>query len=57
MDHRKADLHGESIGDDSVDLSGTKKIERALDELILDKAEGVLFLIEEFKKSLQDIKQ
>jgi class 3 adenylate cyclase/tetratricopeptide (TPR) repeat protein len=34
----------------------TKEIERALEELILEKAEGVPFFIEEFIKSLQDIK-
>jgi predicted ATPase len=37
-------------------ISGTKEIERALEELILEKAEGVPFFIEEFMKSLQDIK-
>ena len=56
VDHRRADLHGDSIGDDTVDLLGTKEIERALEELILEKAEGVPFFIKEFIKSLQDIK-
>ena len=37
-------------------ILGTKEIERALEELILEKAEGVPFFIEEFIKSLQDIK-
>jgi class 3 adenylate cyclase/tetratricopeptide (TPR) repeat protein len=37
-------------------ILGTKEIERALEELILEKVEGVPFFIEEFMKSLQDIK-
>jgi class 3 adenylate cyclase len=37
-------------------LLGTKEIEKALEELILEKAEGVPFFIEEFIKSLKDLK-
>jgi class 3 adenylate cyclase/tetratricopeptide (TPR) repeat protein len=37
-------------------ILGTKDIERALEELILEKAEGVPFFIEEFIKSLTDLK-
>ena len=37
-------------------ILGTKEIERALEELVLEKTEGVPFFIEEFIKSLQDIK-
>ncbi len=37
-------------------ILGTKEVERGLEELILEKAEGVPFFIEEFIKSLQDIK-
>ena len=37
-------------------LLGTKEIERALEELLLEKTEGVPFFIEEFIKSLKDLK-
>jgi len=37
-------------------LLGTKEIERDLEELILEKTEGVPFFIEEFIKSLRDLK-
>jgi len=37
-------------------LLGTKEIERALEELTLEKTEGVPFFIEEFIKSLKDLK-
>jgi len=37
-------------------LLGTKEVEKALEELILEKAEGVPFFIEEFIKSLRDLK-
>jgi len=37
-------------------ILGTKEIEKTLEELILEKTEGVPFFIEEFIKSLQDIK-
>ena len=37
-------------------ILGTKEIEKALEELILEKAEGVPFFIEEFIKSLKDLK-
>jgi len=37
-------------------ILGTKEVERALENLILEKTEGVPFFIEEFIKSLQDIK-
>jgi class 3 adenylate cyclase/tetratricopeptide (TPR) repeat protein len=37
-------------------ILGTKEIERALENLVLEKTEGVPFFIEEFIKSLQDIK-
>jgi class 3 adenylate cyclase/tetratricopeptide (TPR) repeat protein len=37
-------------------ILGTKGIEKALEELILEKAEGVPFFIEEFIKSLRDLK-
>jgi class 3 adenylate cyclase/tetratricopeptide (TPR) repeat protein len=37
-------------------ILGTREIERALEELILEKAEGVPFFIEEFIKSLKDLK-
>jgi tetratricopeptide (TPR) repeat protein len=37
-------------------LLGTKEIEKALEELILEKTEGVPFFIEEFIKSLEDLK-
>jgi class 3 adenylate cyclase/tetratricopeptide (TPR) repeat protein len=36
-------------------LLGTENIERELEELILEKTEGVPFFIEEFIKSLQDL--
>jgi tetratricopeptide (TPR) repeat protein len=35
---------------------GKKEIERALEELVLEKTEGVPFFIEEFIKSLKDLK-
>ncbi len=35
---------------------GTKEIEKTLEELILEKTEGVPFFIEEFIKSLKDLK-
>ena len=37
-------------------LLGTKEIERALEELILEKTEGIPFFIEEFIRSLKDLK-
>ena len=37
-------------------LLGTEEIDRELEELILEKTEGVPFFIEEFIKSLQDLK-
>jgi len=37
-------------------ILGTKEIERSLEELILEKTEGVPFFIEEFIKSLGDLK-
>jgi class 3 adenylate cyclase/tetratricopeptide (TPR) repeat protein len=37
-------------------ILGTREIERALEELILEKTEGVPFFIEEFLKSLKDLK-
>jgi len=37
-------------------ILGTKEIDRALENLVLEKTEGVPFFIEEFIKSLQDIK-
>jgi len=37
-------------------LLGTEEIERDLEELILDKTEGVPFFIEEFVKSLRNLK-
>jgi class 3 adenylate cyclase/tetratricopeptide (TPR) repeat protein len=37
-------------------ILGTKEVEKALEELILEKAEGVPFFIEEFIKSLEDLK-
>ena len=37
-------------------ILGTKEIERILEELILDKTEGVPFFIEEFIKSLKDLR-
>jgi class 3 adenylate cyclase/tetratricopeptide (TPR) repeat protein len=37
-------------------LLGTKDIDRELEELILEKTEGVPFFIEEFIKSLKDLK-
>jgi class 3 adenylate cyclase/tetratricopeptide (TPR) repeat protein len=37
-------------------ILGTKEIERTLEELILEKTEGVPFFIEEFIKSLKDLK-
>jgi class 3 adenylate cyclase/tetratricopeptide (TPR) repeat protein len=37
-------------------ILGTREIERALEELILEKTEGVPFFIEEFIKSLKDLK-
>jgi len=37
-------------------LLGTEKIERELEELILEKTEGIPFFIEEFTRSLQDLK-
>ncbi len=37
-------------------ILGTREIERTLEELILDKTEGVPFFIEEFIKSLKDLK-
>jgi class 3 adenylate cyclase/tetratricopeptide (TPR) repeat protein len=39
-----------------TDILGTKEIEKTLEELILEKAEGVPFFIEEFIKSLRDLK-
>ena len=37
-------------------LLGTEKIDRQIEELILEKTEGVPFFIEEFIKSLKDLK-
>lgn len=37
-------------------ILGTKEIEKPLDELILEKTEGIPFFIEEFIKSLKDLK-
>ncbi len=37
-------------------LLGTKEVDRDLEELILEKTEGVPFFIEEFIKSLKDLK-
>jgi tetratricopeptide (TPR) repeat protein len=37
-------------------ILGTKEIEKALEELILEKTEGVPFFIEEFIRSLRDLK-
>jgi len=37
-------------------ILGKKEIERALEELVLEKTEGVPFFIEEFIKSLKDLK-
>jgi tetratricopeptide (TPR) repeat protein len=37
-------------------ILGTKEIEKALEELILEKTEGVPFFIEEFIKSIKDLK-
>jgi tetratricopeptide (TPR) repeat protein len=37
-------------------ILGTKEIEKTLEELILEKPEGVPFFIEEFIKSLKDLK-
>jgi len=37
-------------------ILGSKEIERSLEELILEKTEGVPFFIEEFIKSLKDLK-
>ena len=37
-------------------ILGTKEIERALENLVLEKTEGVPFFIEEFIKSLKDLK-
>ncbi len=37
-------------------ILGTKEIERTLEELILEKTEGVPFFIEEFIKSLKDLR-
>ena len=38
-----------------TNLLGTKEIERDLEDLILEKTEGVPFFIEEFMRSLQDL--
>ncbi|MBS3920737.1 MAG: AAA family ATPase [Deltaproteobacteria bacterium] len=37
-------------------ILGTKEIEKSLEELVLEKTEGVPFFIEEFIKSLRDLK-
>jgi len=37
-------------------ILGTKEIEKGLEELVLEKTEGVPFFIEEFIKSLKDLK-
>jgi class 3 adenylate cyclase/tetratricopeptide (TPR) repeat protein len=37
-------------------ILGTKEIERTLEELILEKTEGIPFFIEEFIKSLKDLR-
>jgi class 3 adenylate cyclase/tetratricopeptide (TPR) repeat protein len=39
-----------------TNLLGTKEIERALENLVLEKTEGVPFFIEEFIKSFKDLK-
>ncbi len=39
-----------------TDILGTEEIERTLEDLILEKTEGVPFFIEEFIKSLKDLK-
>jgi class 3 adenylate cyclase/tetratricopeptide (TPR) repeat protein len=39
-----------------ADILGTKEIEKTLEELILEKTEGVPFFIEEFIKSIKDLK-
>jgi class 3 adenylate cyclase/tetratricopeptide (TPR) repeat protein len=39
-----------------TDILGTEEIERTLEDLILEKTEGVPFFIEEFIKSLRDLK-
>jgi class 3 adenylate cyclase/tetratricopeptide (TPR) repeat protein/ribosomal protein L40E len=40
----------------AIHILGTKEIEKGLEELILEKTEGVPFFIEEFIKSLKDLK-
>jgi class 3 adenylate cyclase/tetratricopeptide (TPR) repeat protein len=40
----------------ATDILGTKEIEKGLEELILEKTEGVPFFIEEFIKSLKDLR-
>ncbi len=40
----------------AADLLGTENIDNHLEELILEKTEGVPFFIEEFLKSLKDLK-
>ena len=40
----------------ATNILGTKEIEKSLEELILEKTEGVPFFIEEFLKSLRDLK-
>jgi class 3 adenylate cyclase/tetratricopeptide (TPR) repeat protein len=40
----------------ATNLLGTKEIERALENLVLEKTEGVPFFIEEFIKSFKDLK-
>jgi len=40
----------------ATNILGTKEIEKALEEVILEKTEGVPFFIEEFIKSLNDLK-
>jgi class 3 adenylate cyclase/tetratricopeptide (TPR) repeat protein len=39
-----------------ISILGTKEIEKSLEEIILEKTEGVPFFIEEFIKSLKDLK-
>ena len=57
--HNQLTLHRLS-NRESIEMTtyilGTKEIERALEELILEKTEGVPFFIEEFIKSLRDLK-
>jgi len=57
--HNQLTLHRLS-NRESIEMAthilGTNEIEKALEELILEKTEGVPFFIEEFIKSLKDLK-